>query len=301
MKILITGSSGFIGSRCVAAAKARGHQVYLFDQDIGWNIRTFTNISAWAPSPPPDCILHLAGYSSLAGFADHMFDAYSANVTGFLNVLRMAHLHKARLVYASSSAVYGKPPCIRHENLNCIECPEDEWDRAYPFPEDEFIDLTGTASHYGKSKLIDEMMAESFRTIGLSCLGLRIFNAYGKGDEVKPVGRQAPPTWMQAAKAAAEPMRIYSDGTQAKDFIHISDVVELTMRLLESDATGIVNVGTGVATSFNALADLIGGEREYAPIPNPESYQYFTKADTTRLLSIVGPYEFKSVEEGLAL
>ena len=84
----------------------------------------------------------------------------------------------------------------------------------------------------------------------------------------------------------------------------VSDVVEIIMRLIESDATGIVNVGTGVATSFNDLAAMIGspaflGRNE--PIPDPASYQWFTRADTTRLLSIIGPYEFKSIEEGLAL
>ena len=108
-------------------------------------------------------------------------------------------------------------------------------------------------------------------------------------------------TWMQAAKREGNPAIIFGDGEQAKDFIHVIDVVEIIMRLIESDATGIVNVGTGVATSFNDLAQLIGCQVEYAPVPDPASYQYFTRADTERLLSIIGPYKFKSVKEGLAL
>ena len=87
----------------------------------------------------------------------------------------------------------------------------------------------------------------------------------------------------------------------SKDWVHVSDVVEIIMRLLESDAQGVVNVGTGVATSFDVLAGLIGCEREYLPIPDPASYQFYTRADTSRLLSIIGPYNFKTVEEGLAL
>ena len=56
-----------------------------------------------------------------------------------------------------------------------------------------------------------------------------------------------------------------------------------------------------MATSFNDLARLIGCEVEYKPVPDPASYQYFTRADLTRLLSIIGPYKFKSIEEGLSL
>ena len=96
------------------------------------------------------------------------------------------------------------------------------------------------------------------------------------------------------------------NGTQAKDFIHISDVVEIIMQLIEqpniTEAAGkIINVGTGVATSFNDLASLIGVPLEYAPVPHPASYQFFTRADTARLLSIIGPYQFKTLEEGLRL
>jgi UDP-glucose 4-epimerase len=170
--------------------------------------------------------------------------------------------------------------------------------------EDDPISITSTHSHYALSKLINEMMAASYQSAGVNCLGLRIFNAYGTGDELKAPGKQAPPTWMRIAKERGEPIVIYGDGTQDKDFIHVSDVVEIIMRLIESQATGIVNVGTGVATSFSQLADLIGGETytiKMLPIPDPASYQYFTRADTTRLLSIIGPYKFKSIEEGLRL
>jgi UDP-glucose 4-epimerase len=155
-------------------------------------------------------------------------------------------------------------------------------------------------SHYARSKLINEMMAASFADLGVNSLGLRIFDAYGPGDEAKPADRQAPPTWMQAAKREGRPAIIYGDGFQSKDFIHVSDVVEIIMRLIESDATGIVNVGTGVTTSLNRLAELIMCEVAYQPIPNLASYQLRTQADTAQLLSIIGEYKFKTVEDALA-
>lgn len=279
MRILITGASGFIGSHAVKAAMARGWEVDSLDvgaksQARRMDVRLLSRIEA-------DCVLHLAAYSSNAGFADNLAENYANNVMGTWNILRLAQQCGARVVYASSSAVYANSA----ERCGDLEGHNHEG---------EFIGSIELASHYGRSKLINEMMAASFP----NTLGLRIFNAYGPGDELKPFGRQAPPTWMQAAKRAGEPPVIYGDGTQAKDFIHVSDVVECIMRLTESDATGIVNVGTGVATSFNDLARLIAPKLDvaiidYRPIPDPASYQYYTRADTTRLLSIIGPYKFK--------
>jgi len=284
MKLLITGSAGFIGSHAVKAALARGWEVDSLDirarPPRHADVRLLTRMEC-------DVVLHLAAYSSNAGFADNLADNYACNVMGTWNVLRLAAQSGARVVYASSSAVYGRNS-----------------DGTMSDSEFDLLDLQLINSHYAKSKLINEMMAASYQTAGVNCLGLRIFNAYGAGDELKPPGKQAPPTWMHIAKERGEPIVIYGDGTQAKDFIHVSDVVEIIMRLIESDATGIVNVGTGVATSFNDLAAMIGGDKYLVnnrPIPDPASYQHFTRADTTRLLSIIRPYEFKSIEEGLAL
>ena len=277
-RLLITGSAGFIGTHAVAAAEAHGWEVHCADIKTGDDIRAVDSIV----SEGYDCILHLAAFSSNAGFAERMAANYETNVDAFHRVLRVAKGRGARLLYASSSAVYPG-------NSDC----------GLPDSEDDLLDTEWLRSHYAKSKLINEMMAESYRAIGLNCLGLRIFNAYGPGDALKPFGRRAPPTWMQLDKAIGRPTVIYGDGTQAKDFIHVYDVVEIIMRLLESDAQGVVNVGTGVATSFNALTDLIGVGREYEPVPDPESYQYFTRADTARLLSIIGPYRFTTLEQGL--
>lgn len=283
MKLLITGADGFIGRHAVTAARARGWDVTEFDFD--GDVR-----AAWPWKEDFSHILHLAAFSSNSAFNDHMEDNYETNVGGTHRALGLALAKGARLLYASSSAVYQ------------VEGPDASSQYGSTDSEDDLIDgVRHLQSHYGRSKLINEMMAESYATRGVSCLGLRIFNAYGSGDERKPEGRQAPPTWMTAAKREGRPMIIYGDGTQAKDFIHVSDVVEIIMRLLESDATGVVNVGAGVATSFNDLAKLIGCEVEYAPVPDPASYQYFTRADTTRLLSLIGPYKFKSIEEGLSL
>ena len=284
-RLLITGSAGFIGSHAVKAAHKRGWEVTEHDSKLSDSLWFFPTSGAELIA-----ILHLGAFASNAGFADNLAANYTNNCQGFAHIAEVSRQCGARLLYASSSAVYQDYRLTTPSSG--LEWSDSESDPIYAHI---------NKSHYGRSKLINEMMAESYRTIGLNALGLRIFNAYGAGDELKPVGRQAPMTWMQAAKREGKPAVIYGDGTQAKDFIHVSDVVEIIMRLLESDAEGIVNVGTGVATSFDVLAGLIGCEREYLPIPDPASYQFYTRADTSRLLSIIGPYNFKTVEEGLAL
>jgi nucleoside-diphosphate-sugar epimerase len=269
MRLLVTGSAGFIGKHVVAAAKARGWQVTgvdTRDSDNPMDARDIREVSA-------DVALHLGAFASNAGFTDCLAANYANNTMGLLNIAQLCYEKGARLLYASSSAVYGT-------NLGRWECDDNQrvW-RPGCLP-----------SHYAKSKLINEAMAESYRACGLSVLGLRIFNAYGPGDELKP--HPSPVSQMQAAKAAGKPWVCYGDGTQAKDFIHVSDVVEIIMRLIESDATGVVNVGTGIATSFNDLAKLIGCEVQYTPTPDPVSYQYYTRADTRELLHLIGAYEF---------
>src|ERR1700734_1378960 len=213
MKLLITGSAGFIGSYAVKAAMLRGWEVDSLDirarPPRNADVRLLIRMEA-------DCVLHLAGFSSNAGFAENMAENYANNVMGMWNVLRLAQQCGARVVYASSSAVYGP----------CEDYHEDESNRE----DDPLRMYDELASHYGKSKLINEMMAADFP----NTLGLRIFNTYGLGDDAKHRERWAPPTWMRFAKQLGKPMVIYGDGTQAKDFIHVSDVVECIMRLINS-------------------------------------------------------------------
>lgn len=288
MKLFISGSSGFLGSHLYLRALERGHSV------TGADIRMFPDgrvvqmrLGSIATLTPADldgcdCLVHMAAYTSLFGFADNMAANYTTNVSSFINLLECARLAGVRkVVYASSSAVY------------CDGIGES-------FREDEPIDHTRLVSHYGKSKLADELIAGSYAdAFGMNLLGLRYFNVYGPGDERKG-NRCAPVQHFVNSRAKGEPILIYNDGTQAKDFIHVDDAIDITFRLIDADARGIYNVGTGKATTFNRCAGIIGGPVCYAPHPSPFGYQYFTKADTTKLLATIGPYDFIDVETGMA-
>jgi UDP-glucose 4-epimerase len=231
-----------------------------------------------------DCTyaLHLAAWSSLDGFQDRLHSNYSTNVTGFLHVIEAARLAGVKkFVYASSSAAYG-------DGRNCS------------FREREAIDQSRLTSHYGKSKLMNEMIADSYAQTGMKVLGLRYFNVYGPGDEKKN-GRCAPMQHFFNSREQGQPIMIYGDGHQAKDFIWIDDAVEATFKLMESDVTGICNVGTGIATNFNTLAEMVAPGHPIMRKPYPASgYQYFTRADTTKLRTVIGQeYEFLPVSLGV--
>lgn len=284
MKILITGSSGFVGNHAVEAAKQYGWEVVTFDARSGFDINDFESVRAAAAGC--DYVLHLAAYTSLADFAKNMYDNYTTNIVGFLNVIEAARLAKVKkFVYASSSAVY-------------------PGDVLRPQSETDVIDPQTMKGHYGKSKIINEMIAASYHlSCGLPCLGLRFFNIYGPGDETK-VGKCAPMQHFYEAARKGKPMVVFGDGSQSKDFIYIDDAIPRIMTLVgHPSALGICNVGTGTITSFNELAQLFGNMFEtkiqHVPHPAREFYQYFTWADTRRMVEWVGNYFFKPIGEGL--
>lgn len=267
-----------MGQYAVRYALAHGYEVVELDRKQGLDVLHQGTVSRLMQGCTH--VLHLAAYSSMAGFHWNMELNYTANFTGFLNVIEAASTRSVRFAYASSSAVY----------LDGL---------GMTFSEDESIDVHKLKSHYGKSKLMNEMVAQSYSfAYGFPAIGLRYFNAYGPGDEKK--SNCAPMQHFINANKRGEPIVIYGDGTQAKDFIYVEDAIDITFRLLEEpQATGVYNVGTGVATSFNQLAEMIGGPVKYQPVPT-ESYQYLTRANMSKLQGVIGnEYPFVSLAEGL--
>jgi nucleoside-diphosphate-sugar epimerase len=92
---------------------------------------------------------------------------------------------------------------------------------------------------------------------------------------------------------------VYGDGKQARDLINVVDAARVTMELLEKGADDVYNVGTGVATSYGAIAGMIAKDAiRYVANPLP-SYQYYTRAETTRLRGALGDYRFITLENGM--
>ena len=227
-----------------------------------------------------DYVIHLAAMASLAEFKEDLKNNYRINVDGFINVIDAATRNKCkRFLYASSGAVY----------LDV-------------FSEDSIIDIKKQKNHYSKSKLMDEeMMADSYSDVHkLSTIGVRFFNVYGIGEYNKQ-HYASPVMQFIAAEKRKETIVIFGDGKQSKDFIYLTDAVKILFLLLEKAENGVYNIGTGVATDFNHIVDLINSKNKKY-IPNPlATYQYFTKADTKKLTKAIGNYKFVSMEEGIRM
>lgn len=287
-RILITGCSGFIGRHAVSYALKNGYGVVGLDiKDLGVshpNLRFIRgsitdNKAVQRAAKGCDYVVHLAAATSLPDFQYNLYRDYGINVVGFLNVIEAARKNKCRkFVYASSSAVY-----------------LDE------YSEESEIDIRKLRNHYGKSKLIDDAISDSYIDSGnLSAVGLRYFNIYGPGEEVKL--RPSPVTQFIASKKKGDTITLFGDGKQAKDFIHIDDVIRITFKLMASRRSlGVYNVGTGIATSFLSVARMMKPKRIlFVKNPYKSSYIYYLKADTKRLLKEIGGYKFISVKDGVS-
>lgn len=251
MRVLVTGGAGFIGSNIVENLLGCGHYVRVIDNlstGSEVNIKSFVDNPNFefingditdkqvfeASCEGIDTICHQAALGSVPRSIDHPDQSHSSNVNGFVNVLMTAKkLGIRRIVYASSSAVYGSD-CTPAKTENC----------------------TGELlSPYAITKFIDELYARIFtRLYGLECIGLRYFNVYGPRQN--PAGEYAAviPKFINQFRHH-QISTINGNGSYSRDFIYVSDVVNANMLALTTSNTDcfgqVYNIGTG--SSFSIL------------------------------------------------
>lgn len=245
-KVVVTGGAGFVGFHVVAELAQRGNDVIVVDtmehgafRHLGDFKGDFVvadvadaQFSRRLADLNPDAVIHLAGITDT--LHRHARELMHQNVEGFRNVLAGARLSDANLVYASSAAVYGNG-----------DIPMKETARRQPH------------NLYGFSKLLLENLASRhYEDTGLPTVGLRYFNVYGPGEGHK--GRAASMVH-QAVACAGErrAYRLFRDGEQARDFVHVRDVARATVAAITCECSGVLNVGTGVQTSFNTLVKIV--------------------------------------------
>jgi nucleoside-diphosphate-sugar epimerase len=282
--LLITGVSGFIGRHVAQEALRRGYRVTGVDRterrqdDIEFvraDIRDKDRMLEVMRGK--EHVVHLAAVTSNVEFVRNPEDCYDVNMNGFLSVLdAAARAGCERLAYASSAAVY-----------------------LDGFSEDTVIELARQSNHYAKSKIMNEMLAQSYADItSMRTVGLRFFNVYGNGENDKGDYASIITIFLRARRRG-EPLVIYGDGNQARDLVNVADAARVTMDLLERGSERVYNVGTGVANLYLAIAERIDRDA-VAFVPNPlTSYQHYTRADTTRLRAALGDYQFLALEEGM--
>ncbi len=271
----MTGGAGFIGSNLVDALLARGDEVVVVDDLstgrreniepglaagatlVEADIRDRAALEELAGRERPEVVFHLAAQIDVRkSVADPAFDA-SINVGGTANVLEAARAAEARRVVFSSTggAIYGEGD-------------------GQQLPLREGAPLAPEAP-YGQSKLAGEgYLALYERLYGLSTMPLRLGNVYGPRQD--PLGEAGVIAIFCGCLREGRRPTVFGDGKQTRDYIYVGDVVAAMLAAAESEATGPVNVGTGIETDVlelvRALGEL-GGESfepEMAPLRTGE-------------------------------
>jgi UDP-glucose 4-epimerase len=298
VKALVTGAAGFLGSHLVAALLARGDEVVAFDHRLHGkclNAAMLARVHAVEADifdvaallrAAEGCanIFHCAAIVGVDAYSTQPTRTMETEETGLRNVCRAALAHgKARVIYASSSAVYG------------------DAGGGAPLREDVPV---APVSSYGIAKRFNELyLAAQFAEAGLSSVALRIFNVYGPRQD----DRLVIPRFIRHA-LAGEPIVIYGTGQQTRDFVFIDDVVAAALAC-DGRAPGseIVNVCSGRETAVLALAktilDLTGSEAAVIAHEAPSGRTAFEVArcvgSRDKLADLIGSSPPTSLEVGL--
>ena len=258
VNILITGAAGFLGSWFASyfIQKNEGHDLWLIDNNPNKTSLPMDaqDLGLWLEDFDVDCdlVFHFAapvgGREKIEG--DPLFNADSLRLDSLL--FRWAIKHAKTVIYPSSSAVYGT---------------QLQGNEAHSLHEGMFSPKNPTwlapDEMYGFTKLAGEMLAWKSAAYGLNTLCIRPFSGYGEGQSFEyPV-----PSIARRALHQEDPIEVWGPGTQRRDFIHVSDIVDLTMARLEKPIEGYeaMNLASGYANSFNEIAQLCAEIVGYQP------------------------------------
>jgi len=289
MKILVTGATGFVGSHIAKKLHDDGHYV------IGTGVSTerkvpyvdkilnlhFDGID-WGAVKDVDVIFHESANNETRCMDET--EMYKANLHGPRHLFVEAYFRGCRkFVYASSTAVYG--------------------DSLAPYIEDET--KINPLTPYAKSKLEFEDWATNEFALDAPwgstiVVGLRYCNVYGVGEDHKGKRMSMIGQLIRSMLQKKNP-KLFKHGKQQRDWVHVSDVVEANMLAMDSDTTGIYNVGSGVATTFNRLVDIIYGETEidWIDCPFENEYQKHTCCDLKKIKDALGYKPQIDIEKGI--
>jgi nucleoside-diphosphate-sugar epimerase len=293
---LVTGAAGFIGSHLVEGLLDRGYRVRGLDNLSSGrreNLTTVWDDEAFAfvegdvrdgeavarAADGVDFVFHLAARASVPASVEQPANTTDSNCTGTATVFAAARERDARVVFASSTAVYGS-------------------DAPVPTSEDAAL---SPESPYALSKQYGEDLA---RQLELDAVSLRFFNVYGPRQDASGAYAAVIPAFIGRMRAGERPV-IYGDGEQTRDFVSVGDVVDATIRAAKGGTTGrVYNVGSGRRTSITelvaALNDVLGTDLD--PVyddPRPGDIRH-SGADISRARAELGYEPDVDLREGLA-
>ncbi|MEU8329197.1 NAD-dependent epimerase/dehydratase family protein [Micromonospora sp. NPDC048839] len=304
-RVLVTGGAGFIGSHVVARLMLMGSQVRVLDNfstgrlenlaDAAYGGLTEADVVTGDIRTPegvdiihqwqPDVVVHLAAQPNVpAGRRSPLYDA-DVNVFGTVNVLDACARSGVRLVVnAASSAIFGSVPA--HD---------------LPVREDHPI---APISPYGISKAAGVHYLDWYgRQHGMSYTSMVFGNVYGPRQEGGDCGVVS---LMADALLGGRQVVIYDDGTQSRDFIHVSDVAEAVAVACLHNGVGLVNISSGRQTSINEVYDTVreasgvGNAARYEPLPWPGEVRNMA-LDTRKARELLGWYPKVNFTEGVRM
>ena len=300
LRVLVTGGAGFIGSHVVDALLAAGHEVRVLDNFATGDRRNLMHVGgdveivegdirsyerAHAAVKGCEIVFHQAALPSVPRSIADPLTSNEVNVGGTLNVLLAARdAGVRRVVYASSSSVYGATPGdVKREDM-----------------------AVAPLSPYGVAKCAGEAYCLSFHeTYGIETVALRYFNVFGPRQNPFSEYSAVIPTFM-AALLIGSPATIYGDGLQSRDFTYVENVVDANLRAAFTPAAGghVVNVACGGAhTVLDLLREIsIVADREATVVhelPRVGEVR-LSQADIAKARELLGYRPFVELREGLA-
>lgn len=298
MKFLVTGGAGFIGAALANRLVEMGHEVRVIDNLTAGDpdrldprvLFTRGDVAdipkLWTLLQDIDCVYHLAARVSVPESIQYPRDYNHVNVGGTVSVMEaMRDAGVKRVVLASSGAVYGR---------------QDE----QPLREDMTPDPD---SPYAVSKLAAETYVRTIGALwGIETVALRIFNAYGPGQQLPASHAPVIPRFIRAALSGAS-LVVFGTGRQTRDFVYIDDVVNALVAAATVPQVDrqVINVGSGRETSINELVEAIGQVlgRPLEPIYNLNHSGGVERmcADLTRARALLGYEPSVGLLDGLQL
>lgn len=275
MDILVTGGAGFVGSQLAVSLEQNGHNVTIVDWQMpdrhavlhdfrGKTVSAdVSEESFWTGLTERfDAVFHEAACTDTT-VTDEAF-MMRHNRDAFQYVLDWAIERGTNVIYASSAGTYGNSAAPQTVGVG-----------------EEPVNI------YGHSKLaMDQMVRGLLPEPPIKIIGLRYFNVYGPGENRKKHMASMIYQLAQQMREGKNP-RIFFDGTQKRDQVYVKDIVQANLCALAAghEASGIYNVGTGTAVTFNAIIDALNATLglslppDYIENPYVGSYQNFTQAD----------------------
>ncbi len=273
--IIVTGGAGFIGSNLVEALSKDNSVIVLDNLHTGSRDNISGPVRSGVKFLKKDardigeikekvsCIYHLGFYSASPMYRENPH-LVAEVIDGMISVLELARKNDCPVVFSSTSSIYNgiKPP--HREDV-----------------------IPGVTDYYTEGRIEAERLSELYyRLYGLNVSAMRFFSVYGFHEDAKHGYANLATQFMKAMIKKEQPV-IYGDGTQRRDFVFVTDVVDALLRASTSKGFEVYNVGSGVNYSLNELVDkinkLLGSSISAKYIEMPvKNYVMETLADTTK-------------------